>query len=67
MKVKINDELKEIPEDSKITDILKAEEIIEPVAVDVFVNGEKVNFEDYESFKLKEGDEIEIVYLFASG
>ncbi len=67
MKVKINDELKEIAENSKIIDILEAEEIIEPVAVDVFVNGEKVNFEDYESFKLKEGDEIEIVYLFASG
>ncbi len=67
MKVKINDELKEIAENSKIIDLLEAEEIIEPVAVDVFVNGEKVNFEDYESFKLKEGDEIEIVYLFASG
>ncbi len=67
MKVKINNELKEIAENSKIIDILEAEEIIEPVAVDVFVNGEKVNFEDYESFKLKEGDEIEIVYLFASG
>ncbi len=67
MKVKINDELKEIAENSKIIDILEAEEIIEPVAVDVFVNGEKVNCEDYESFNLKEGDEIEIVYLFASG
>ncbi len=67
MKVKINDEIKEIPENSKIIDILEAEEIIEPVAVDVFVNGKKVDFEDFENFTLKEGDEVEIVYLFASG
>lgn len=67
MKIKLNGKLVEVPDNSTISDILEIEEIIEPIAVEVFVNGEKIDYEKYDSYKLNENDEVEYLYLFASG
>ncbi len=67
MKLKINGKIKEYPKDVTIFDILKDEDILEPVAVELFLNGKKVEFENYEKIKLNDGDELEFIYLFASG
>lgn len=67
MKIKLNGKLVEIRDNATISDILEVEEIIEPIAVEVFVNEKKINYKEYDSYKLNENDEVEYLYLFASG
>ncbi len=67
MILKINNEFKEFPNGTSILEILEKEDILEPVAVEVIVNGKRIDFENFEKIKLKDGDELEYIYLFASG
>ncbi len=67
MKIKLNGKLVEIRDNATISDILEVEEIIEPIAVEVFVNGKKIDYKEYDSYRLNENDEVEYLYLFASG
>ncbi len=67
MIIKLNGKTKEIKENSTILDLFYLEDIVEPVCVEVYVNKKKIDFEHYEKYKLKDGDELEYIYLFASG
>ncbi len=67
MKIKINKKEVEIPENSTISDILLKDDIDEPVCVEVFLNKKRIHYEHYSETVLNENDEIEYIYLFASG
>ncbi len=67
MKVILNGKEKEFKDNISVSTLLDIEEILEPVAVEVFVNKKEVPFEKFDTYILKDGDNIEYLYLFASG
>jgi thiamine biosynthesis protein ThiS len=67
MKIMLNKKSIDIPENISIMELLQLEDIVEPVTVEVFINKKQIPFEQYERVKIKENDEVEYLYLFASG
>ena len=67
MKVILNGKERELQDNISISMLLDIEEIVEPVAVEVFVNKKQIPFEKFDTYILKHGDNIEYLYLFASG
>ena len=67
MKIKINGEQKEFAASMSVLNLLKANKVEQPEMVSVQLNGEFVERENFESTKVKEGDEVDFLYFMGGG
>jgi sulfur carrier protein len=68
MKIYLNGEELEVPEGTTISELIKSLNIqVREVGFAVAVNEEVVPKSKYESYKLSEGDRVEIVHLVGGG
>lgn len=67
MKIKVNGEIKEFSNSLNITSLLKENKVEQPDMVSVQLNGEFVERENFESTKVKEGDEVDFLYFMGGG
>ncbi len=68
MRIYLNGEELEVPEGITISELIKSLNIkVREVGFAVAVNEEVVSKSKYESYKLSEGDRVEIVHLVGGG
>lgn len=67
MKVKINDEEKEIQENVSIIELLKLENVKMPDMVSVELNETILKRDEFEKTKVKENDKINFLYFMGGG
>ena len=60
-------EKKEYAEGTTVAQLIAAEKISDPQSVTVSVNEEFLRIAQYESYALKDGDEVEFLYLMGGG
>jgi sulfur carrier protein len=67
MKIKVNGEAKDLSEVINISNLLKVNKVEQPEMVSVQLNGEFVERENFDSTKVKEGDEVDFLYFMGGG
>ncbi len=60
-------EKKEYAEGTTVAQLIAAEKISDPQSVTVSVNEEFLRIAQYESYALKDGDEVEFLYFMGGG
>ena len=60
-------EKKEYAEGTTVAQLIEAEKISDPQSVTVSVNEEFLRIAQYESYALKDGDEVELLYFMGGG
>ena len=60
-------EKKEYAEGTTVAQLIEAEKISDPQSVTVSVNEEFLRIAQYESYTLKDGDEVEFLYFMGGG
>ena len=63
MKLIIAGKEKTYPDGATLLDVTQAEKVENPIYVTAVVNDEYVRYDDFSATALKDGDEIEFVYL----
>lgn len=67
MKIKVNGEQKDFSTSLNISSLLKENKVEQPEMVSVQLNGEFVERENFETTKVKEGDEVDFLYFMGGG
>ena len=67
MKIKVNGEAKDFSENMNISNLLKVNKVEQPEMVSVQLNGEFVERENFDSTKVKDGDEVDFLYFMGGG
>lgn len=67
MKITVAGEKKEYADDLTIAALIEAEDVETPQYVTVSVNEEFIDSDKFDSFTLKEGDEVEFLYFMGGG
>lgn len=67
MKIKVNGEQKDFSASLNISALLKENKVEQPEMVSVQLNGEFVERENFETTKVKEGDEVDFLYFMGGG
>ena len=67
MKITVAGEKKEYADDLTIAALIEAEDVETPQYVTVSVNEEFIDPDKFDSFTLKEGDEVEFLYFMGGG
>lgn len=67
MKIKVNGEQKDFSASLNISSLLKENKVEQPEMVSVQLNGEFVERENFETTKVKEGDEVDFLYFMGGG
>ena len=66
-KIQVNGVDQEIDSPIALIDLIKINKVEQPDMVSVQVNGEFVIRENFDSTKIKEGDEVEFIYFMGGG
>ena len=67
MRIIVSGETKEVKEEITIAELIELENVETPEYVSVSVNDEFVNGEDFATYKLKNGDVVELLYFMGGG
>ncbi|MBP5554959.1 MAG: sulfur carrier protein ThiS [Lachnospiraceae bacterium] len=67
MKITVAGEKKEYADNLTIAALIEAEDVETPQYVTVSVNEEFIDSDKFDSFTLKEGDEVEFLYFMGGG
>ena len=67
MKITVAGEKKEYADNLTIAALIEAEDVETPQYVTVSVNEEFIDSDKFDSFSLKEGDEVEFLYFMGGG
>ena len=67
MKIVLNGEEKQVEKVSNITQLLEVAKVKMPEMVSVEVNGEIIDREAFDTFSIKEGDQVEFLYFMGGG
>ncbi|BAK47487.1 MAG: sulfur carrier protein ThiS [Lachnospiraceae bacterium] len=67
MKLIVAGSKKDYDEGLTVRGLIEAEDVDNPLYVSVTVNDEFVKSEEFDSFKLKDGDEVEFLYFMGGG
>lgn len=67
MKIKVNGEQKDFSASLNISGLLKENKVEQPEMVSVQLNGEFVERENFDTTKVKEGDEVDFLYFMGGG
>ncbi|GHT72415.1 thiamine biosynthesis protein ThiS [Bacteroidia bacterium] len=65
--IKINGETQKVAENLTVAELLVQNNVSQPDMVSVQLNGEFVYKENYETTKVKDGDEIDFLYFMGGG
>lgn len=67
MKITVSGEVKEVPAELTVAELIKQENVETPEYVSVSINEDFVKSEDFAAQKLHEGDVVEFLYFMGGG
>jgi sulfur carrier protein len=66
-KIKVNDVEQEVTLPLKLSELIKLNRILQPDMVSVQINGDFIQREEFDSFSISDGDEIDFLYFMGGG
>ncbi|MBQ8163041.1 MAG: sulfur carrier protein ThiS [Clostridia bacterium] len=67
MKITVSGEVKEVKEGLTIAELIEQQNVENPQYVSVSVNDEFAKSEDFATYELKDGDNVEFLYFMGGG
>ena len=67
MKITVNEERQEVREGISVSELIKANNVLQPEMVSVQVNEEFIDRDDFSTTILKEGDSVDFLYFMGGG
>ena len=66
-KISVNGKAQELETSISITELIKLNNVAQPEMVSIQLNGQFVNREDFDSTKVSDGDELDLLYFMGGG
>jgi sulfur carrier protein len=65
--IQVNGKTQDVETPVSLIDVMKTNNVTQPEMVSVQVNGEFVNRDDFGTFQINQGDEVDFLYFMGGG
>ena len=65
--IQVNGKVQEVSPQISLIDLIRENKVEQPEMVSVQVNGEFVSRDDFETFQVNDGDEVDFLYFMGGG